>query len=355
MAKAVLDRFNEVYDIAGSGSKLAKLGIKGEGANRLKDKISLFKKGIPGKEDPLYSAIELAVNTTPDNVKKVLMVHQFPFLDAAAATVQLEDMVWDTDFIFTESTKTEETKPTTNPKSRYKGGFDSSGKGTPDGDGKDKAMREVADAFIGELEGIFKDYGDPHSAKKHGPRKASSTQTSALEIGNLEKISDAYVVNKYEDDLISLRSGKDSPKVVMLARNGEFKNRNITDITKELIKDAHDKGAVFVVGDMPGVDSQFIDYLQEIGASFTVYHTGSNSRIQVEETTPVADSVVMSEQAEPIDSILTDTAKYLKLEIESIDFMMTTKEEDVFIKEFFEKYSQADITKAKQTLNCQGK
>jgi hypothetical protein len=81
----------------------------------------------------------------------------------------------------------------------------------------------------------------------------------------------------------------------------------------------------------------------------------STESTKTEETLPVVDSVVMFEQAEPIDSILADTAKYLKLEIESIDFMMTTKEEDVFIKEFFEKYSQADIAKAKQTLNCQGK
>jgi hypothetical protein len=179
MAKAVLDRFNEVYEIAGSGSKLAKLGIVGVGANRLKDRFIAFKRGVDGKA-PLYSAIELAVNTTPDNVKKVLKIQQFPFLGSAAATVQVEDMVWDTDFTSTESTKTE-------------------------------------------------------------------------------------------------------------------------------------------------------------------------------ETSPVVDSVAMFEQAEPIDSILADTAKYLKLEIESIDFMMTTKEEDVFIKEFFEKYSQADIAKAKQTLNCQGK
>ena len=32
---------------------------------------------------------------------------------------------------------------------------------------------------------------------------------------------------------------------------------------------------------MPGVDSQFIDYLQEIGAKFTIYHTGDKSRIQI--------------------------------------------------------------------------
>jgi hypothetical protein len=39
---------------------------------------------------------------------------------------------------------------------------------------------------------------------------------------------------------------------------------------------------------MPNVDSQFIDYLQEIGAKFTIYHTGATPRIQVSQssTTP---------------------------------------------------------------------
>ena len=34
---------------------------------------------------------------------------------------------------------------------------------------------------------------------------------------------------------------------------------------------------------MAGVDSQFIDYLQEIGAKFTIYHTGATARIQVSQ------------------------------------------------------------------------
>jgi hypothetical protein len=35
---------------------------------------------------------------------------------------------------------------------------------------------------------------------------------------------------------------------------------------------------------MAGVDSQFIDYLKEIGAKFTVYHTGTKPRIQLVST-----------------------------------------------------------------------
>ena len=37
--------------------------------------------------------------------------------------------------------------------------------------------------------------------------------------------------------------------------------------------------------------SQFIDYLQEIGAKFTIYHTGSTSRIQVKQPTQSSTSV----------------------------------------------------------------
>jgi len=40
----------------------------------------------------------------------------------------------------------------------------------------------------------------------------------------------------------------------------------------------------FEVRDMPGVDSQFIEYLQEIGAKFTVYHTGDTPRIKIDES-----------------------------------------------------------------------
>ena len=70
----------------------------------------------------------------------------------------------------------------------------------------------------------------------------------------------------------------------MLARNGELKNKPLSPETKNQIEIAFNNGGEFVVGDMPGVDSQFIDYLQEIGAKFTVYHTGSIPRIELDNT-----------------------------------------------------------------------
>jgi len=124
---------------------------------------------------------------------------------------------------------------------QFKGGFENIGKGTPAGDGKDKAMRKVADGFIGEI------------AKQN-----SSSATSKKVIEN-KKIT--------------------TPKVIMLARNYEFRNKELKDNTKNQILKANQNGAEFVVGDMPNVDSQFIKYLKEIGAKFTIYHTGKQSRI----------------------------------------------------------------------------
>jgi hypothetical protein len=125
----------------------------------------------------------------------------------------------------------------------YKGGFENTGKGTPQGDGKDKAMRQVADSAIVEL----------------ASNKDSSSKTSLGEVG----------------------LPKEGDKVIMLARNGSLSGKALRPETKEQIRQANLDGAEFVVGDMPGVDSQFIDYLQEIGAKFTVYHTGDKSRITI--------------------------------------------------------------------------
>ena len=139
----------------------------------------------------------------------------------------------------------EQDKPT-NGFQGYKGRFENLGKGTPQGDGKDKAMREVANSAIVEL----------------ASNKDSSSKTTLGKLG----------------------VPKEGDKVIMLARNGELSGRSLRFETKEQIRQANLDGTNFVVGDMPGVDSQFIDYLQEIGAKFTIYHTGTTSRIQVQQS-----------------------------------------------------------------------
>jgi hypothetical protein len=150
----------------------------------------------------------------------------------------------------------------------YKGDFENTGKGTPEGDGKDKAMREVSGGFILEL--LPQREND------------SSTGTTAKEY-SYERIGNTVNSKLFYND------------IVMLARNNEFKNKPLSEETKTSIEDAHDEKVSFVVGDMPGVDSQFIDYLQEIGAKFTIYHTGTTPRIQVKATTQPSTTAVKPE------------------------------------------------------------
>lgn len=135
-------------------------------------------------------------------------------------------------------------QPTLGSKVRnFEGGFDPRGKGTRDGDGKDQAMRDVADSAIVEIE--------------EGRTKPSSSQTS----------------------LDALGAPTEDSSIIMLARNGTLRGKQLLGETKVAIKNAHDNGAEFVVGDMAGVDSAFIDWLDELGADYTIYHTGDRPRI----------------------------------------------------------------------------
>ena len=210
----------------------------------------------------------------------------------------------------------------------YKGGFDNKGKGTPQGDGKDKAMREIADGFIGESS---KQKGSDNIIPYSAAVKPSSTKTSAIEINKKSNNSigvyrsDATVT---QNTVISVtnRSKTDDniyPKIIMLARNGDLANVKLSRDTKEQIKDMHNKGAEFVVGDMPNVDSQFIDYLQEIGATFTVYHTGNKSRIEVKQK----DKVVFKKPTMPTN-IADKAGKSFVDSANEFDNMFTGKSKD---------------------------
>ena len=146
----------------------------------------------------------------------------------------------------------------------YKGEFVNTGKGTPQGDGKDKAMRKVANSAIVEL----------------ASNKDSSSKTSLGELG----------------------LPKEGDKIIMLARNGSLSGKALRAETKEQIRQANLDNAEFVVGDMPEVDNQFIDYLQEIGAKFTVYHTGSKPRIQITSKPTQAVSGDVKSQIEVLEA-----------------------------------------------------
>lgn len=158
-----------------------------------------------------------------------------------------------------------------------KGGFDSKGKGTPNGDGKDIAMRRDAAYFVGE---IFDE------------TQQSSTRTSR--------------------DYIR-RNSKQDNNVVMLARNSEFNGKPLKETTKTEILNHLKAGRVFIVGDMPGVDSAFITYLQEIGAQFTVYHTGKINRLaDMIINTSTATDKAAPKFLQPLDNSFVYDIKELK-------------------------------------------
>lgn len=161
----------------------------------------------------------------------------------------------------------------------YVGGFSNKGKGTPEGDGKDKAMREVADGFIGELYGTFKAKGEGFRGG-YGTEQYNSDSSTATSYGIFEDQNDNIVWDAGDSEaVVTAAATSGSNKIIMLARNKETGQWPLSKETKTEIDKAHNLGATFVVGDMPGVDSQFIDYLNEIGASYNIYHAGNKPRI----------------------------------------------------------------------------
>ena len=236
-----------------SGNQLDLNGTKEEAIAKLDKYKKEFTKAIEDiGSEPDYDA--KTVKYWEDMFKKRLAEVQEDLDDVSNG-------VYDKEFKNTENTAT--------GFQGYVGGFEDKGKGTPEGDGKDKAMRKVANGFIGESVTPI----DVQSLKQIKP--TSSTVTSFKEIGI--KVSH----NDYSNTGVTLVSGTDHT-IVMLARNSEFKGKPLAENTKDNILESYKDGATFVVGDMPGVDTQFIEYLNEIGASYKIYHTGSTARIKEE-------------------------------------------------------------------------
>jgi hypothetical protein len=140
----------------------------------------------------------------------------------------------------------------------YKYGYVDKGKGTPQGDGKDIAMREyvATGGVIVELSSL-KPTSSLTSFKTIEPFTTPKVGTNAFVGGTTKRI--------------------------MLARNSELSGKPLKSETKEAISKAHKDGYEFVVGDMPSVDSYFIDYLLELDATFIIFHTGSkgSERIRI--------------------------------------------------------------------------
>lgn len=136
------------------------------------------------------------------------------------------------------------------------------GKGTPMGDAKDVAMRKIANAAIVELQDISRQ-AQITNAQPEAIGKTSS-ETSLLKLGPA--------------------TGNLSGKTIMLARNGKLANTPLRPETVNQITAAAQAGAKFVVGDMPGVDSEFIKLLDKLNAPYKIYHTGEKPRVQINKS-----------------------------------------------------------------------
>ena len=174
------------------------------------------------------------------------------------------------------------------------GNFSAEGRGTFEGDGKDKAMRNQAVGFIGELNPNKEDRFD------------SSTYGSFKHFNNNSIEEERYLENVPEDT--------SNGNKIMLALNGSIADTDILQKTKDKILELHNRGFEFLVGDMPGGenrigDDKFIDYLKSIGANFTVFGSGNNSRIlyqRVGLTEQQRKNIQELKQLEPAYAVASD-------------------------------------------------
>ena len=119
-------------------------------------------------------------------------------------------------------------------------------KGTPTGGSNDVKMRSIANTSIVELDGTD---------------RTSSSRTT--------------------EEALPWDINKAIGGIVMLARNGTLAGQDLDYVTTRDIMEAHDSGATFVVGDMPNVDTQFINFLNRLHATYSVYYEGKTPRISI--------------------------------------------------------------------------
>lgn len=93
------------------------------------------------------------------------------------------------------------------------------------------------------------------------------------------------------------------PKVIMLSRDYDLFEKPLQESTKELIYQYHKEGSVFVIGNMEYIDTQFQNYLLEIGATFTVYNTKSNNQILDLQGNDITDKYSQKEIQEFKDKV----------------------------------------------------
>lgn len=140
----------------------------------------------------------------------------------------------------------------------------------------DVAMRKEADGFIGE--GVKEDSSTITSSKEI----ASKLKLPIRQLRRAEPGKPVYLIGY----IVNIGEANTTPTKVMLARNGSLEGKELKEDTKAEIRRAKFAGAEFILGNMPGVDTAFMDYLNEIGAKYEIYgNIRNNSDTQLSKET----------------------------------------------------------------------
>jgi hypothetical protein len=160
------------------------------------------------------------------------------------------------------------------------GNFSAEERGTFEGDGKDKAMRNQAVGFIGELNSNKEDRFD------------SSTYGSFKHFNNNPIEEERYLENVPEDT-------SNGNKIMLDVDNIELLQK-----TKDRILELHNKGFEFLIN-----DNNLVDYLKSIGANFTLFNEDGNNQLlyqRVELTEQQRKNIQGLKQLEPAYAVASD-------------------------------------------------
>ena len=140
------------------------------------------------------------------------------------------------------------------------------------GSDADVAMRKIATGSIVEFK------------SDKVPSSSLTTMNTVGKDNSYEYVKDRYMGTSYT----GIKNGRSNyGDVVMLARNGKLSGTELSPDTIAEINEAHKQGAKFLVGDMEGVDTPFIEHLDKIGAIYAIYGHGRLKGISdIEKTAP---------------------------------------------------------------------
>ena len=153
----------------------------------------------------------------------------------------------------------------------------------------DIAMRKIATGSIVEFK------------SDKVPSSSLTTMNTVGKDNSYEYVKDRYMGTSYT----GIKNGRSNyGDIVMLARNGKLSGTELSPDTIAEINEAHKQGAKFLVGDMEGVDTPFIDYLNKIGAVYAIYGHG---RLKgVSDVEKIAPKQLTEEKSNKINIYSTD-------------------------------------------------